>query len=170
MSQSAGRTPFETFRITRRAVDPRADGGCRTVHVGASQVMIERVLRGVRMRIAVPVASYDHLVVASLLPVGRAMLRLRHDDPDLDVTIATGEATAIAQGASDWAVVLGKAIVVERACVSVRGTLVRRTRRTRLAKTKCAGRRSPFARRRATGSLQRLGRSFADEHEIIARD
>ncbi len=170
MSQAASLSMREPFRVTRRAADPRADGGRRTVHVSASMVVIERALQGVRMRVGVPVASYQSFVVAALLPIGRAQLILRHVDPELDVTIATGEATAIARAARDWAAVMNKAVAVEHACVAVRGPLRRRASRVKLAKAKCTDRRSAFARRRATGGCLRPARSFADEHEIIARD
>ena len=158
---------FATFRITRRGIDPRADDARRTVHIGATLITIERVLEGVKMRIGVPVAAYRHLVVAVHLPAGRAALVLRHDDPDLDVTLATGGATAMALAAKDWAVVLGKPIAVEQACVTVARAIARRRK---CGKAAHAGRRSSFARRRRTGRPERLATSFAHEHEIIARD
>ncbi len=161
------RDAVATFHVTRRGVDPRADDARRTVHVGATLVIIERVLEGVKMRIGVPVAAYRHLVVAVRVPAGRATLVLRHDDPDLDVTLATGEATAMALAAKDWAVVLGRPIAVEQACVRIAVAIARRRRRGKAAH---AARRSSFARRRRTGRPERLATSFAHEHEIIARD
>ncbi len=158
---------FAAFRVTRGGVDPRADGARRTVHVGATLITIERVLDGVKMRIGVPVAAYRDLVVAVRLPAGRAALVLRHDDPELDVTLATGEATAMALAAKDWALVLGRPIAVERACVSMAEAIARRRKRGKPAH---AARRSSFARRRGTGRAERSATSFAHEHEIIARD
>ncbi len=158
---------FAAFHITRRGVDPRADDARRTVRVSATLITIERVLEGVRMRIGVPVAAYRDLVVAVRLPTGRAALVLRHDDPDLDVTLATGQATAMALAAKDWAVVLGRPIAVERACVTMAEAIARRRKRGTPAH---AARRSSFARRRGTGRPERSATSFAHEHEIIARD
>ena len=158
---------FATFQVIRRGADPRADNAQRIVRVGATLITIERVVDGVRMRIGVPVAAYRHLALAVRLPAGRAALVLRHDDTDLDVTLATGEAMAMAMAAKDWAAVLDRPIAVEQACVTTRTAIARRRKR---GKALHATRRSSFARRRGVGRSERLATSFAHEHEIIARD
>ncbi len=164
MSQPAFDTALQSFSVTRHAADPRADGGCRLVRVGATAVTIERSLDGVRMRVGVPVAAYRGLFIAVQAPNGRATLSLRHDDSELDVVLGSGEAAAVARSARAWSHVLGKAVQVEEACVIMRGAHARARKRMKPA------RRSAFGRRRKPGVAARAQRSFAAEHEIIARD
>lgn len=159
MSQSA----LETFSVTRHAVDPRADGARRVVRVSATCVTIERILRGVRMRVGVPVTAYRGLVLAVRQPAGHATLTLRHDDPDLDVTLGSGEAVHLAHQARAWSHLLCQPVVIEEACVIMRGAIARRIKRAKSA------RRSAFARRRKPGNPARLNTSFSSEREIIAR-
>lgn len=155
---------LDAFSITRHAADPRADGARRTVRISATAVTIERVLDGVRMRVGVPVAGYRGLYVAVQAPHGRAVLSLRHDDHELDVVLGSGSAADVARAARDWSRVLGLPVAVEDAAVRVGRAHVRDRKRTRVS------RRSRFARRRQTGSIALVARSFASEHEIIAPD
>ena len=164
MNQPAFDTTVASFSVTRHAADPRADGGSRLVRVGATAVTIERSLEGVRMRVGVPVAAYRGLFIAVQAPSGRATLSLRHDDGELDVVLGTGEPEEVARSARAWSHVLGKTVEVEEACVAMRGAYARGRKRMKPA------RRSAFGRRRQTGVAARAQRSFAAEHEIIARD
>ncbi len=164
MIQPAFDTALASFSVTRHAADPRADGGSRLVRVGATAVTIERSLEGVRMRVGVPVAAYRGLFIAVQAPGGRATLSLRHDDGELDVVLGTGEPEEVARSARAWSHVLGKTVEVEEACVAMRGAYARGRKRMKPA------RRSAFGRRRKTGVAARAQRSFAAEHEIIARD
>ena len=159
MSQSA----IDTFSITRHAIDPRADGGRRTVHVSATIVSIDRTVGGVRMRVGVPMTAYRDLVICVRASSERATLKLRHDDSELNVEIGSGAALEVAKSARAWSTVIGKAIVIEDACVIVGRPYVRQRKRTK------PSRRSSFARRRAHGALARMETSFAGEREIIAR-
>lgn len=163
MSQPAA-AALDGFFVTRQAADPRADGACRLIRVGARAVTIERTLDGVRMRVGIPVSAYRGLFIAVRAPNGRATLSLRHDDGDLDVVLGSGEAEEVARSARAWSLVLGKAVAVEEACVVMRGPQARR--RKRLKPT----RRSSFSRRRQIGVASRAITSFAAEDEIIARD
>ncbi len=155
---------LDGFLITRRAADPRADGACRVIRLSASTVHIERTVDGVRMRVGVPVASYRDLVIGVRAPAGRATLRLRHDDEDLDVVIGSGDAAAVATSARAWSAVIGKPVVIEEACVDLRAAHARRRKRTTPP-----SRRSSFARRRKPGVAERATVRFAGEREIIAR-
>ena len=148
----------------RHAVDPRADGATRLVHVNATGVTIERVLQGVRMRVGVPVAAYRGLTLAIRHPMGTATLTLRHDDNDLDVVLGSGEAIALARKARAWGHLLCQPVAIEDACVKLRPSLARRTKRVE------PSRRSRFSRRREIGLACRSETSFAHEDEIIARD
>ena len=156
-------TAAEHFEITRHAVDPRADGARRVVSVNATRVTIERVLQGVRMKVGVPVAAYHGLVFAVRQPSGHATLTLRHEDAELDVTLDSGEAIALARKARAWSHVLGQPVRIEEACVAMGAA------HPRHGKAMKPGRRSRFARRRKTGAASRLETSFEGEHEIIAR-
>ena len=160
MSQTA----IDAFSVTRHAVDPRADGAKRTVHVSATRVTIERVLQGVRMKVGVPVAAYRGLILAVRQPTGHATLVLRHEDRELDVTLGAGEAIELARKARAWSHLLGQPVAIEEACVAM-GTPLPRN-----AKPLKPGRRSRFARRRKLGNARRAEMSFAHESEIIARD
>ena len=93
MSQPAIDTALQSFSVTRHAADPRADGGCRLIRIGASAVTIERALEGVRMRVGVPIAAYRGLFIAVQAPNGRATLSLRHDDGELPRARSTPHAS-----------------------------------------------------------------------------
>lgn len=155
---------LDTFSVTRHAADPRADGARRTVRVSATAVTIERTLDGVRMRVGVPVANYRGLFVAVQAPHGRAVLSLRHDDNDLDVVLGSGAAAEVARSARDWSRVLGLSVAVEDAAVRVGRAHGRDRKRAK------SSRRSRFSRSRRVGVAANAERSFAAEHEIIARD
>lgn len=160
MTQSA----LETFSVTRHAVDPRADGARRLVHISRTSVIIERTLDGVRMRVAVPVAAYRDLVLAVRLASAQAALRLCHEDPDLDVVLAAGEGIEVARRAKAWGEALGKAVRIEEACVKIGVAISRRKKRAQPT------RRSSFSRRRKIGRGERLATVFAGEREIVARN
>ena len=154
---------IETFSVTRHAVDPRADGAARTIRVSATRVTIERSLKGVRMKLGMPVSAYRGLVLAVRQPTGQATLTLSHEDCELDVTLGDGEAIALARKARAWSHLLGQPVRIEDACIAI-GTPVAR----RPAPLK-PGRRSRFARRRKPGDQGKLATSFAGAREIIAR-
>ena len=160
MSQSA---VLDAFTITRHAVDLRADGASRIVHLSATAVSIERSVGGIRMRVGVPIAAYRDLVISVRAASQRATLKLRHDDSELDVEIGSGEAVEVAKSARAWSAVTGKAIKIEDACVLVGPVYARQRKRTK------ASRRSSFSRRRSQGALARMATSFAGSREIIAR-
>ena len=159
MSQSA----VELFAISRHAVDPRADGAHRLVHVTAEAVTIDRTVGGVRMRVGVPVKAYSDLVICLRLSSGRATLKLRHHDSELDVVIGSGDAVDVARSARAWSAVTGKAVAIEEACVRLGRPFARLRKRVKPA------RRSSFARNRKAGVAERLQSCFAGEREIIAR-
>ncbi len=163
-SQPGADTHARHLLLKKQAVDPRADGATRMIHVDTSGVTIERVLRGVRMRIGIPVAAYQGLFLAVRHPIGTATLTLRHDDTDLDVELGGGEAIALARKARAWGRLLDQPVAIEEACIKLQSSLERRTKRA------APSRRSRFARRRKLGRAACMATSFAHEHEIIARD
>ena len=156
---------LDTFSVTRHAADPRADGASRTVRVSATAVTIERSLDGVRMRVGVPVAAYNrarHRRAGAGRP-RHAEPAPRRQRPRRGVRQRRGRGGRPAT-ARAWSHVLGKTIAVEEACVAMGGAQGRRHKRIK------PGRRSAFSRRRKPGVAARAARSFAAEHEIIARD
>ena len=159
MSQSA----VDLFAISRHAVDPRADGAHRLVHLTAEAVTIERTVGGIRMRVGVPVKAYRDLVICLRLSSGRATLKLRHHDSELDVVIGSGAAIDVARSARAWSAVTGKAVVIEEACVRLGRPFPRLRKRAK------PSRRSRFTRDRKVGDAGRLQSCFAGEREIIAR-
>ncbi len=156
-------TMTQSFTVTRDAYDERADFKRRTVHMSMTQVSIERVMRGIKMSIAVPVATYASVIIRVQAPNGSATARLAHRDGDFDVVLASGEARDVTIAAKAWAAVLEKAIVVEAGVVMMAPT-------PRGAKRPVVSTRSRFARNRKLGDRRLLKSSFAGEHEIIARD
>ena len=152
----------QSFTVTRHAYDARADHHRRTVHMSMTQVSIERIVDGIKMCIAVPVATYRAVTIRVSAPSGAATVTLSHGDRDLDVVLADGDATEATIAAKAWAAVLEKAIVVEAGVIM----LAPKTRRAHAPKPT---RRSSFSRRRKPGHLAHLKTSFAGEREIIAR-
>ncbi len=164
MSQTApSQASLDTFSIRRRAVDLRADGASRMVYLTATTVTIERTFEGVRMRLGVPTIAYRDLVISMRVPSGRATLKLRHADSELDVVIGEGKTMDVAKSARAWSAVTGKDVVIEDAFITICTAFARQRRRAKPA------RRSSFARRRKAGVATRLSTSFAGEREIIAR-
>ena len=160
---AADRIAVGAFSISRRAVDPRADGASRIIHLTATAVAIERTVEGVRMRLGVPMGAYRDLVICMGTPGDRATLKLRHADSELDVVIGSGAAMDVAKSARAWSSVTGKDIVIEDARITIRNAFLRQRKRVK------PSRHSSFARRRKSGVAARLSTSFAGEREIIAR-
>lgn len=145
------------FTVAHDAFDPRADGRRRSVHMSMTLVTIERVLRGIRMAVAVPVSTYRAVTVRVSAPSGAATVTLSHArDRELDVVLASGHADDVAIAAKAWSTVLDKTIAVE-AGVSI---LPAQPRSAKPAKP---------PRARTAGDTRRLLTRFAGEREIIAR-
>lgn len=155
--------------------DPRADGGRRDVTLTAMQVTIGRRLRGMHMKVRVPVNAYNGVTLGLEQTLGGRLcykVALRHRDHDLDVllleTFDENEAMQMWRG---WAEHLSLAMIVEReggaqelfasaparirACKRRRGTFV------------TARSRGRFARRRRTGEPRADAPSYKGEREIV---
>jgi hypothetical protein len=156
-------TAVDAFAVTRRFADPRADGGARIVHVSSRQIVIERSVGGVRMKVAVPVATYRALVVSVRLQDGTATAVLRHDDRDLDLPLAAGKAMDVAREAKAWGALFGHTVELEEAGVPIYCAFPRQRDGIK------GERGSAFAKRRKVGVQSRLSISFRGEREIIAR-
>ena len=147
----------QSFTVTRHAFDARADHRRRTIHMSMTQVSIERIVDGIKMCIAVPVATYQAVTIRVRAPSGSATLTLSHgSDRDLDVVLAAGDGKEITIAAKAWAAVLDKSIVVE-AGVAILPTQPRTAVQ-------------PARRIRKAGNPARMMTSFAGDCEIIARN
>jgi hypothetical protein len=152
----------QAFLVTRDAFDTRADQHNRTIHMSMTQVSIERVVQGIKMRIGVPIATYRALRIRVQAPRGVATLTLSHADSELDVVLASGEATEVTIAARAWAAVLEKTIVVEAGATMLPAI-------PRRAAPPIATRDASLARRRGAGDPARMATRFGGEREIIAR-
>lgn len=155
--------------------DPRADGGQRDVTLTARQVTIGRRLRGMRMKIQVPVNAYDGVTLSlERTLTGRLCYKvaLRHRDHDLGVllieTFDESEAMEMWRG---WAQHLSLAMIVERedgvfelfanASAGVRSFDHRR------GCSPSARSRGRFANRRRMGEARTDDVTYKGEREII---
>ncbi|MFN3889172.1 MAG: DUF6101 family protein [Beijerinckiaceae bacterium] len=154
--------------------DPRADGGHRDVTLTVRQVTIGRRLRGVQMKIKIPVNAYEGVTLGlEKTLIGRLCYKvaLRHRDHDLGVllleTFDECEATAMWRG---WAEHLSLAMLVEREdgalelFAGAHSRMVFGRRRGARATTRSRGR---FAQRRRMGHARNGGASCKGEREII---
>ncbi|WP_158809204.1 hypothetical protein [Beijerinckia sp. L45] len=147
----------QSFTVTRHAFDARADHRRRTIHMSMTQVSIERIVDGIKMCIAVPVANYAAVTIRVRAPSGSATLTLSHgSDSDLDVVLASGDGKEVTIAAKAWAAVLDKPVVVEAGVVILPA-------QPRTAAT-------PARLVRKCGNPARMARRFAGEDEIIARN
>ncbi len=145
------------FTIAPYAYDARADRRQRSVHMSMTRVSIERVVKGVKMAIAVPVSAYGAVTIRVIAPSGAATLTLSHaNDRDFDVALASGRMEDVAVAAKAWSTVLDKTIAVE-AGVSI---LPAQPRTAKPVKP-------PHVR--TMGDIGRMVTRFAGEREIIAR-
>jgi hypothetical protein len=72
---------------SRVALDARADQGMRLITLSNEMIRIERVLKGVKMRIYIPARAYCGIMLTTrALPEGDIYeIRLAHADPDFSV-------------------------------------------------------------------------------------
>ncbi len=156
--------------------DPRADGGQRDVTLTSLQVTIGRRVRGVQMKIRVPVRAYAGVTLGlEESASGRLcyMIALRHRDHDLDVQLLeTFDESEAMQMWRSWAQHLSLALMVVRedgvlelvagaprdAHSFERGLGNRETFRSR-------GR---FVRRRRMGETRTESVTYSNEREIIS--
>ncbi|MDP2356338.1 MAG: DUF6101 family protein [Beijerinckiaceae bacterium] len=170
---------FQDIEAPRAAAayrDARADGGERDVTLTCQQVTIGRRLRGVRMKIRVPVNAYTGVTLGlENTASGRPCYKvsLRHVDADLSVllleTFDEIEARQMWQG---WAQHLSLARMVEGEdgalelfATAQRGVQTFDRSRANVATTRSRGR---FARRRRMGVAREAATISEDADENIA--
>jgi hypothetical protein len=175
-SASRGATGEPT---TFHVFDPRSDGGRRRIDILDHEVLIERSIAGVKMRIALPFTLYEGValdVAREADGADRLTVRLVHDDPDLDVPLYEShddsEITAVWQS---WSRRLGLPLMIadcEGGYVEPfprLGSLAVSRPRPRRMPVHVAKRRPRFLTRRRTG--RPAAKPVVHEgREIIARD
>ena len=148
--------------------DERADGGMRIVRLSPRGIRIDRALRGVKMRLAVPIEAYRGVVLAREDRLERRFYRLSldHADADLSVTLsrAVDISTLIDQW-SNWARFFAKPALLDEAIGAEPETHgIRRLRRS--ARVKRRTRSRPRSR---AGRLAGPAKIFGPGRELISR-
>lgn len=178
---SAGRIDPFALPVRFAAPDAAADGGVRRVTLEAERVVVDRTVRSVPMRIAVPLSTFAG--VAMRVAPGdeqaddRVEVVLAHRDRAFDVTLHDGAADG--DGLAEWRLwsrALGLPLLVEeldgrRSTPKRMIGLVEALRpRPRRGKSFLKGRRTRFQQKRTTGRLTAETPVVRGEREIIARN
>jgi hypothetical protein len=159
--------------------DERTDDGTRIIEIGRDRVLLLRSVRGVRMRIRIPLDGFLGVAVRALVSASeadRVAISLEHRDPSLGILLHVGEEVdGLLAEWQRWGRVLGLPLLIAgldgclRPAVAMLGALVngetaaRRRRRTPLRK------RRPYFFARRKGPAVRLPPVVhRDEREIIA--
>lgn len=178
---SAGRLDPFSLPVRFAAPDAAADGGERRVTLESGRVVMDRTVRSVFMRIAVPLSQFSGVVVrlapADKAEADRLEVLIAHRDRALDVPLASGprDGDGIAEWRS-WSRALNLPLLVEeldgvRLAPTARiGALEVGAPRARRGRGLLKGRRTRFQTRRRTGKLTPETPVYRGEDEIIARN
>ena len=142
-----------------RQGDSRADGGERQVSLGRSEVVIERSLCGVRMRVSLPTRAYRGVVLTLGETVaGRPFYRISlwHEDRDLSVKLQeAADDSEIVANWKTWAAFFGLPKFIERSPGELEGA-ERRLGEIAIGWARVLRRRgAAIAKRRARAPLRR---------------
>ncbi|GLK67711.1 DUF6101 family protein [Hansschlegelia plantiphila] len=174
---------LDPFALPHRfaAPDAAADGGERRVTLESGRVVVDRMVRSMVMRIAVPLVSFSG-VAMRVAPgdkpeADRVEVVLAHRDRALDVPLATEpfDGDGFAEWRS-WGRSLNLPLLIEdldgtRKTPSVHlGALEVGRPRARRRHSLLKGRRTRFQAKRKTGELTAETPVHRDEREIIARN
>jgi uncharacterized protein DUF6101 len=163
------------------AADERTDDGTRIIEIAHDHVLLLRSVRGVWMRIRIPLDGFLGVAARALVAAGetdRIAITLEHRDPSLSVLLHVGdEVEDLLAEWHRWGRILGRPLLIAgldgclRPPVAMQGALAsgetapRRRRRTPLRK------RRPYFFARRKGFFVRLAPAVhRDEREIIARN
>jgi hypothetical protein len=171
-----------TLPVRFSAFDGGADGRVRLVEVHRERVILRRAVRGVRMALSVPLASFLGVSIRIVPPNtetdGAFAVVLEHRDPALSIPVfvAPDGVDVIAEWQL-WARMLGRPLLVADACGGLREPF-RRLGGLRVATVAARRRRQGSIHRRRPliqfrRRLTRIGdelRVHRGEREIIARN
>jgi hypothetical protein len=186
MGAPARLDPF-SLPVRFETADRAADGQRRVVDLFRERVVVRRAVRGMRMALNLPVASFRGVAIrlygaagepcAGSPPASIAVV-LEHDDPALSLPLfAAPETDDIVAEWQAWGRVLGLPLLVTEpdgsfrepfarmGAVRVAAPTWRRRRRTAIAR-----RRPPRLLRRRVGAPAATPEIYRGEREIIARD
>jgi hypothetical protein len=173
--------PF-ALPVRYAAHDRGADGQVRQVELDRDRVMVRRAVRGIRMKMDVPVAQFRGVSIRLLpaeqgQPAASAVL-LEHRDPGLSVPlfVATSADDVTAQWKS-WAAVLGLPLLVVDGDGALRepfrrigGVALGMPSPRRRRRNAVKWRRPRFLMRRKPGIRPDAATIYRGEREIIARN
>jgi hypothetical protein len=172
--------PF-SLPVRFTAADEAADERLRVVDLHRERVVLRRSVRGMRMALNVPVASFRGIAIRLIGEAGQApraiAVVLEHDDPSLSLPLFQAEQSddVVAEWQS-WGRALGLPLLVAEGdgtlreafarlgAVRIAAPIARRRRRGTLAR-----RRPSRLLRRKPGRLPETPAVHRDEREIIAR-
>ena len=173
--------PF-TLPVRFAVSDKAADERVRVVELSRERVVVRRAVRGIKMAVNLPVATYLGVAIRMAPPMdgtpGEVSLVLEHRDPALSLPLyrATDGIDVVAEWQS-WARVLGMPLLIVEADGRLREPFGRIGALRVASPTRRRRRRSAIKMRRPTLPLRRKpGRMAATpvvrrgEREIIARD
>jgi Family of unknown function (DUF6101) len=157
------------------AADERTDDGTRVVEIGRDRVLLLRSVRGVRMRLRIPLPGFLGVAARALAvtdEADRVAITLEHSDPALSIVLHVGE--DVDELLTDWQLwgrVLNRPLLIAGLDGNLRPALAalgseatpRRRRRTPLRK-----RRPYFFARRQGFPILLAPVVHRDEREIIA--
>ncbi|HEX4040308.1 MAG TPA: DUF6101 family protein [Xanthobacteraceae bacterium] len=178
--------PF-SLPVRFTAIDAAADGHQRVVDLHRERVVVRRAVRGMRMALNMPVASFRGVAIRLCnengTPCGEAQpasvaVVLEHADPALSLSLfSSPQSDDIVAEWQSWGRVLGLPLLVAESDGTLREPFARmgglrlqaptwrRRRRTAIAR-----RRPPRLLCRRPGAPQSAPSVHRDEREIVARD
>lgn len=182
MSAEASRARLDPLALPVRfaAADAAADGRVRLVEIDCDRVVLWRSLRGMAMRIALPISAYLGVAVRPLSDGAggvRLALQLEHRDPALSLELAEASdtRTLVAEWRL-WSDVLALPLLISDAFGRLRDPLAPRAplgsappRPRRRRRNAIKSRRPSLPLRRRPG-IAANATKLHREREIIARD
>ncbi len=160
--------------FTASAPDSRADGGLRTIRFSPRGVHIERRVAGIKMHLAVPICSYEAVILTCDDRAGQrcCTVALAHHDPELTIVLHEApETPEVLTIWLSWAEFFAKpALCGEAASTSHKGMNVAALPRPRRRGQPLTERRPRFLKRRRCGRLDRVGGPYRAIRASLAQE
>ena len=176
-SGRAWRLDPRTLPVRFAAEDRSADGRTRLVEIDRERVLLTRTVRGMQMRLNLPLANFLGVAVRLLPASDTVAIVLEHRDAELSVPLhVASETDHVIADWQLWASVLRKKLLVRESDGSLREPFdtmglvaLGETHARRLRRTALRARRPKMFRRRACTRAMDEMPVHAGEREIIAR-
>ena len=161
--------------VRYHASDARADGATRMVELYSDRVLVERTVRGISMRLKVPVAGFLGVSVRRVAEGPEAVaVTLEHRDPGLSIPLARSAQEDVVAEWRRWAGALARPLLVAgpdgalyAVSESIGALMVRAANTRRRRRTSMKRRGARYAARRATPRVA-TDIVHRGEREIIA--